>query len=246
VTKSHTPPFNPRPIIYSQPLYTDTKLVYCDQASYDATTSTVAYNCYRANSVFDPDLTGAGHQPMGYDQQSALYHCWVVPAVHLEFTITPGSTATQGVVYGAFWQDTPTIISTSVNVLRELRKGPVEFFVPGNGTPKTIKTTFDNSRYYSLSQEAYIEQGSNGFGGCIDTNPARGSYLFVWVGTTLSTNEPAAVNVNVRLTYDTRFFAPIANTASLKEIHPKTRITSDVDAKDDSCRSVGPTLKPLL
>jgi len=212
--------------------------VYCDQASYDATVSTVAYNCYRANSVFDPDLTGAGHQPMGYDQYSALYHCWVVPAVHLECTITPGSAATQGVVYGAFWQDQPTIVSTDVNVLRELRKGPVEFFVPGNGTPKTLRVSFDNYRYYSLSQMAYIEQGANGFGGCVDVNPARGSYLFVWVGTTLSTNEPTAVNVNVRLTYSTRFFAPITNTASLKTVHPKTSITSDLPcSKDEDCRA---------
>lgn len=31
------------------------------------------YYQFRANSVYDPNLTGVGHQPMGHDQLAALY-----------------------------------------------------------------------------------------------------------------------------------------------------------------------------
>jgi len=200
----------------SQPTYTDVRLKYCDQASYDATSSVVAYNCYRANGIYDPDVTGTGHQPQGYDQWSALYQCWVCPWVDVNFTITPGSVATQGVIFGITWQSTPTIVSTDVNVLRELTAGRTAMFVPSSGRPVTIRHRIDNAQLSALSQQAYIEQGANGFGGCTSTSPARGSYLFTWVGTTLSTNEPVAVNVNVSLTYGVRFFSPIPQTASLE------------------------------
>lgn len=33
---------------------------------------------FRGNSVYDPDYTGAGHQPLGYDQLSALYEAYQV------------------------------------------------------------------------------------------------------------------------------------------------------------------------
>jgi hypothetical protein len=141
-------------------------------------------------------------------------------------TVTPGSTATQGVVFGFLWQTTPTIVSTDVNVLRESKLGRTGYFVPNSGRPVKLHCRVDNARMFALSQLDYIEQGSNGFGGCTGTNPSRGSYLMTWVGTTLGSNEPAAVNVSVSLTYGVRFMSPIPQTASLSSIHPKPAVHS--------------------
>jgi len=221
----------------SQPTYTDVTLKYCDQASYDATASVVAYNCYRANSLFDPDFTAAGHQPLGYDQWSALYYCWVVPYCDVEMTVTPGSTATQGVKFGILWQTTSTIVSTDVVTLSELAfSSKTAFFVPDAGRPITLRARVPTWRMFGLDQQDYLIQGPNGFGGCTDTNPARCSYVFTWVGTTLSTNEPAAVNVNVKITYAARFTSAIPNTASLLQVHQKPDVHAlaikEVDDKD--------------
>jgi len=205
----------------------DTNLVYCDQASYDSTSSVVAYNCYRANSCFDPDVTGVGHQPLGYDQWSALYYCWVVPYCDVEMTVTSGSSETQGVKFGFLWQTTATIVSTDVTLLSELAfSSRSAFMVPDSGRPLTLKARVPNWRLFGLDQQDYVIQGPNGFGGCTETNPSRGSYLFTWVGTTLSTNEPLAVNVNVKLTYATRFTSPIPNTASLYAVVDKGFVAS--------------------
>jgi hypothetical protein len=43
---------------------------------------------YRLNSLFDPDFTGTGHQPYGFDQIAALYDQYKVNAVSLKLTFT--------------------------------------------------------------------------------------------------------------------------------------------------------------
>jgi hypothetical protein len=43
---------------------------------------------YRLNSLYDPDFTGAGHQPYAYDQLSAIYAKYKVHAVTIDLTIT--------------------------------------------------------------------------------------------------------------------------------------------------------------
>jgi hypothetical protein len=213
-----------------QPNFMDVQLAYCDHSSYDPTATVVAYNTYRANSLFDPDYTSAGHQPMGYDQWSSLYQCWVVPYVTVEMTITPGSAATQGVIFGFLWQSTATIVSTDVNVLRECRFGRTAFFVPDSGRPITLKYRVENWRLAALDQQEFIEQGQNGFGGCVDSNPIRGSYLFTWVGTTTSASDPVSVTVDMRLTYAARFTNPIPQTASLAVIHEKSPVVANEES----------------
>jgi hypothetical protein len=169
---------------------------------------------------------------MGYDQYSTLYQCWVVPYVDVEMTVMPGSSATQGVCFGALWQSTPTIVSTDVNVLRECRIGKVQYFEPG-AQVKTLRFRIDNAERYAISREDYIAMGPNGFGGCVDANPTRGSWLFTWVGTTSSTNDPVSVNVDIRLTYGARFTSPIPNTSSLK-VFGKKLLTSQEEQRLNS------------
>lgn len=44
----------------------------------------VSLQQFRANSIYDPDLTGIGHQPMGHDQYQALYKKYRVKASKIE------------------------------------------------------------------------------------------------------------------------------------------------------------------
>lgn len=53
------------------------KLRYCDRFASDLTTG-IATQTYRANSIFDPDSSGTGHQPLGHDQWATFYNHYVV------------------------------------------------------------------------------------------------------------------------------------------------------------------------
>lgn len=42
---------------------------------------------YRLNSLFDPDLTGTGQQPAGFDEYANLYHRYLVRTCHIDVEI---------------------------------------------------------------------------------------------------------------------------------------------------------------
>ena len=71
-----------------------TKLVYTDTVLLSSTGS-VAFttHTFRANSVFDPDWTGAGHQPTRFDQLAALYQRYEVLKSKIRVQFTTGQLA---------------------------------------------------------------------------------------------------------------------------------------------------------
>lgn len=54
------------------------KLRYVDVVTVNPGVGTTASHLFRANSIFDPDLTGTGHQPLGHDQWATFYAHYTV------------------------------------------------------------------------------------------------------------------------------------------------------------------------
>jgi len=63
-------------------------LAYGDEGVF--TGATAAVNEYRLNSLFDPDFTGIGNQPHFFDEWTAIYKRYLVTAVDLTITFSPG------------------------------------------------------------------------------------------------------------------------------------------------------------
>lgn len=57
-----------------------TKLRYREQLSFTQLTGALADQVYRPMSLFDPDLTGTGGQPYGFDQWTQFYGYYTVLA----------------------------------------------------------------------------------------------------------------------------------------------------------------------
>lgn len=55
-----------------------TKLRYYEQVSMDPGIGAVAFHSYAANGCYDPNLTGVGHQPRGFDQLMTMYNHFLV------------------------------------------------------------------------------------------------------------------------------------------------------------------------
>lgn len=65
-------------LIFGFPNAIITTLRYCTSISLVASAGASAIYVFSANSLFDPDVTGVGHQPMYRDQYAALYENYVV------------------------------------------------------------------------------------------------------------------------------------------------------------------------
>lgn len=55
------------------------------------TAGTAWYNVFRTNSIFDPDVTGIGHQPRYHDQLAALYAFYYVKKTSIKVTFHPST-----------------------------------------------------------------------------------------------------------------------------------------------------------
>lgn len=73
------------------------KLVYREQLNWTTASGALGDNVYRGNSLFDPDVTGSGGQPMGLDQWTNFYGYYTVVGSAIEVTsmINSGTCATQ-------------------------------------------------------------------------------------------------------------------------------------------------------
>lgn len=116
-----------------------TKLRYADFFTLTAASGVVSSQIFRANSVFDPDFTGTGHQPMYFDQWAAIYDQYVVLGAKItaEFTST-SSTLSQ--IVGIVGDDDATISGVLTNLL-EQNNGYSAVQHAGTGA-KTITATF--------------------------------------------------------------------------------------------------------
>lgn len=68
-----------------------TKLRYSTFITLTASGGAVAGNIYCANGIFDPDITGIGHQPMYRDTYAAIYDSYTVLGSKITVRYAPGS-----------------------------------------------------------------------------------------------------------------------------------------------------------
>ena len=80
-------------------------------------TGVLDYFHFRANGMFDPEVALGGHQPMYFDQMSALYDHWTVIGSKIKVTITrTGVNANDGIplYFCMFLNDDTTVANSNI------------------------------------------------------------------------------------------------------------------------------------
>lgn len=92
---------------------------YCDNITIAAAGVAGLYQVwqFRANSTYDPDYTGTGHQPMFRDELAAQYNYYTVMASRIEILVQPA--ATTGRTMALFCDDDTTYPTTSTNFMEQ-------------------------------------------------------------------------------------------------------------------------------
>lgn len=76
---------------YGFPDRLKTKLIYADVVQLQASAGNPGIWQFRMNSLFDPDLTGTGHQPQWFDQLAAVYARYRVNFAKITATFVPNN-----------------------------------------------------------------------------------------------------------------------------------------------------------
>lgn len=165
---------------------------------------------YSANGLYDPDISGTGTQPMGFDQMMVFYEHYTVFSARIRVTFRNFSTAISPIVYIAARGD--TVVFTSPEQIMETGNSVSTQLLPANITGSLKELTMTVRCAAFLGFDDLMD--SNVARGDIASNPAEG--VFFHVG--CFNNEASATGVvqfQVRIEYDAVFSEARVITPSL-------------------------------
>lgn len=148
----------------------------------------------RANSLYDPELSGLGHQPLGYDQIMPFYdhYCVVGSKIKVRFT---NDSEDRAPYIGLTLKDSPTTES-DLRVIIENGQGAYNQLLSkdGNGQ-KALTATYSAKKMFGgnpLSKESIKGRQT--------TNPEDGAYFHIWVASD-SVVLASTVSVTIEMEY---------------------------------------------
>ncbi len=196
------PRVGPFPTVYPAVLhYTD----YFDVAQ---AVNTLAYTNFRANSLYDPDATGIGHQPLFFDQLSALYAHYRVTALRysVKFFAPDENTNAYLTCYVLVRNGTYT---PSLPTMPELpfakHKATSSYAQPVTVSGRVDLTTMNTARVIYMSDDRYAA--------AINDNPAE--VINFWVASLC--NQAIYTRYQIDLYYECQFYDPIAPSNSFTD-----------------------------
>lgn len=148
----------------------------------------------RCNSMFDPDETGVGHQPRGFDQFMTLYDHFTVLGARITCTFINRNTTSLPVIAYVALRDTNVGVSTYNNVM-ELGsiKTKTLSHPEGDQGSQIISKNYSAKRFFGRSPI-----GVDSLQGTAATNPTEGAFFECGIQT-LNTN---TFNVDLRYVID--------------------------------------------
>jgi hypothetical protein len=180
-----------------------------------ASSAVMSSYIFRANSVFDPDYTGTGHQPMLYDQWTNIYSHYTVLNARISLTpAPPGTSDTVPSWFGWNLSTTANDITTEFKTVESLLESPYSTppMIYGKGTSNTgtglrslpaVVCKFDAKKYFGVKN---ITDGT-GYSANTSTNPTQEAFFRLYVAP-ISDNFPSASHFLVEIIYDVLFKDP--------------------------------------
>lgn len=181
------------------------RLKYFDQIRLDPSPTIPSVHTFRANSLFDPDFTSTGHQPMGFDQYMQLYSRYTVVGSKITITASPSddtslnSTAIVG-VYMSSDSGFPVPISTLIESEKSRYK---VIQLSENALPISTK--------YSVKKQQGIKNIMDNYelSGTVIANPVIQDYFHVFAAGINSLQDPSRISVQVHISYFVVFSDPL-------------------------------------
>lgn len=165
---------------------------------------------FRLNSIYDPDYTGSGHQPYGYDQMALLYKQYKVIGAMIEIDfMNPDQ---DGLLCGACIVMPQDSFSTTSAARDTLNEKPMCYTVNLNDSGKQrykIKQYFPMHTLLGVTKEQFRVHLGVPYTAIFGTNPQDSPRLAVNVASIANATN-AACTCRTTITYYTQVYERIA------------------------------------
>lgn len=190
------------------------RLRYCQEISINPGVAGIASTNFRANDLYDPDSTGVGHQPFGFDQLMAYYDHFTVTGSKITARFVPVSGTNVNPAYlGIMLSDSGTRVNTVTSVEHLLESKYSQGYCLAGGYI-TANMGFNRQKNYTTKKFS-----AKGFFGCQDVigdsqykgsssaSPTELAYYEVWAAS-LYGNDPGAITCLVTIDFIATFTEP--------------------------------------
>jgi hypothetical protein len=171
---------------------------YCSYVDMAGTSGALGTQIVGAGDLHDPDKTGVGHQPLGYDNWSAFYSNYVVAASTL--TVEAAQSSTTGAVVGVYLSQANGITGTSWVELAEQGAGVHQMLNVGAGCPNVkYRMRYDAKKRFNLKD---ILDNEDRLGAAFGTSPSGSAMYFVIYAQAHDESTTVPVQIKYTIDYD--------------------------------------------
>lgn len=156
------------------------KLKYCQINALTSTSGILTEQLYSANNIYDPDVSGAGHQPMGHDQWAALFNHYVVLGSKITLKCCDSDSTVAPTHVGLYLSDGKTLSYTSGYQYAEARKGQNRLTAPGANKTLYMRAKFSAKKFYNVKD---MKDNTDRLGAAVGASPGEQAFFHFWVQT---------------------------------------------------------------
>ncbi len=142
-----------------------------------------AFHKFRANSLFDYDLTGIGAQPNGFDELAALYNEYHVLSTKLDARVVSvvDQAVTQATWLGITFAHDPAITTVvPEDWIEQRRTRKILNAGSGSGSAPRITHAMGMKKFFSVAKKDDLVSEPD-YGAQVTTNPAQDCTAYLWI-----------------------------------------------------------------
>lgn len=166
---------------------------------------TCGVQTFRLNSMFDPDLTGVGHQALFRDTMSTIYARYRVNSCAWKLTLLPRGDA-HVMVGGLVTQDSgfnPATVDFATNI--EKRNTTWKNYIHGNSPQCVLASNTKCHRVAGVKKQAY--QDERLYSGAVGSSPSLELFLSIMMMNPLGT--ATTQEFMIEMEYNTTYYEPV-------------------------------------
>lgn len=154
-----------------------TKMLYTSHVAITLASTVAAPGVYvfSANGMYDPDITGTGHQPRGFDQLMLFYDHYVVTGAKIKVRFYNSSTTIAAEAFVTV-RDNETTSNNYLDYLESSTTRSVQLSAETGGSPnKTVELDVDIGRFLGRRDPMSDSQ----LKGSTAANPTEGCFFHI-------------------------------------------------------------------
>jgi len=180
------------------------KLPYNANIAWATGAAVIGGYVFTANGLYDPDITGVGHQPMGFDQALAFYEHYTCVANEVTVTFCSGAANNDAIACGFYLSSSATPVTVSDQIVENglLYRKILTSNVNNSKDIQTISAKINLTKFFG--KKIINEDDYRGNAAALPTEQA---YMIFFVNNLSGTNTNPVI-MDITTNYTVKFTEP--------------------------------------